>query len=908
MRLRISSNQASICTGRLFAISLYFFILCFAGRSEADIGISWLDTQATTEGSYTNNADLATTFQATAEAMHTLYAVDVVAQTDLDNSLLYLNADTVRNTEYLSRALLINTLAASETSSLTTDLLNHSNPDGGFADFAGHESTAMDTAFALEALAVSGTSASQIIGDAVAYLAEKQNPDGGFSLSNSNDSNVYITSLSISALQPYIFQYNVSGIVSSASEYLFSRQLPSGGWGTDWETAIALSAVVPITTDLSRYADAVTFLQAAQSIEGSWSDSVYTTALALRVLHNINKLKPPVDVNTGVLAGRLVNAASGFSLQFATVTIQDIDNLVIKTDVDGGFTVSNLPASQSYTVIYNATGFQEAMQNTSVVEGQQTYLGVIQLNPLPDIGFLAGIVTDAETGQTIGNAAISVTNETENIMATTGVDGSYFITINPGTISITVTAAGYTDVTASGTVILGNSLSFSPALYSEGSSNPGTPVILRGTVIDADTLTPLPGVNVSIVGSVINDVLSDDTGSFVLTDVSAGEIQIQFQLIDYQSTRLSLVALSGGDLELGNIQMRRLTGFETSISGTVTDNATGNAIAGASIEVMGLTTTSDVVGNFFLAGITGLDFSVSANAVGYLTLETQLVIQEPGSIRINIPMQPAVSGELDIVSVLANQSNYGAYNLVVINSLIQNTGVFNQDIQLLGEIIDPNAQLIHRFPLSVPHDEAELGDSVTVAANESVDFEGLWSTDANVAGHYQVKVKVFDTNNGQLLAEKTTSITINETQEIRLLRIKANPSFSNRNDTENIELTVEFLNLSNSPVAAEYNYSIRDPDAEIIKSGAVSLQITPSEKQKSFVIDDFIHTFEKSGSYTIELQHRTGTVASQILAGSISVAPNTRVELNQNILPSSIIPDGDKRIRIGVGIIGVQQP
>ena len=264
------------------------------------------------------------------------------------------------------------------------------------------------------------------------------------------------------------------------------------------------------------------------------------------------------------------------------------------------------------------------MQNTSVVDGQQTYLGVIQLNPLPDTGFLTGIVTDAETGQAIGNASIAVTNKTENKIATTGVDGSYFITINPSTISITVTAVGYTDVTASGTVILGNSLSFSPALYSEGSSNSGTSIILRGTVIDADTLTPLPGVNVSIVGSVVNDVLSDDKGSFVLTDVSAGEIQIQFQLIDYQSTRLSLVALSGGDLVLGNIQMRRLTGFETSIFGTVTDNATGNAIAGASIEVMGLTATSDVVGNFFLAGITGLDFSVSANAIGYLTFDKSL--------------------------------------------------------------------------------------------------------------------------------------------------------------------------------------------------------------------------------------------------------------------------------------------
>ena len=907
MGLQEYDYQNRFFCGKLFIIILYAFSLSFSGISVANTAVDWLSSQATIAGNYTDTLDIATDFQATAETVRTLYKLELVTQTELQNSISYLQADTVKNTENLSRIILSNSMAGLETTSLITDLLKHSNSDGGFADFAGYASTALDTAFALQALESSGNSDSQTVAKAISYLLNKQNPDGGYSLSDSNESNVYVTSLCLSTLQPYIFQYNLSGTISSAIEYLFSKQLIVGGWETDWETAIALSAVAPVTTDVTRYSGAVSTLKTAQNINGSWSDSVYTTALALQALHKIQHIKLPVDVNTGVLTGRVINALSGLPLQDVTVTIQGTESFTIKTEADGRYTASNLPAPQNYTVTYSSAGYQGVVQNTSVLKGQQIYLGEIQLHPLPDTGFFTGVVTDSQTGQAISGASITVSNEIETIKATTDQNGSYFLTVNPGILSVIVTAAGYTDVIASGTVVSGGTLSFSPILYSAGSPGPGDVIELRGTVIDADSLTSLQGVKVSIVGSVASNVLTDETGNFVLTDVSEGEVKLQLQLLDYQSTSLTFLVSSAGVFELGNIQLRQLTGSESSISGTVTDNVTGDVIAGATVQVMGNTSTSDVNGNFQLDGISALDFSVSARATGYLTFETQLVLQEAGPIQINIPLQAADRGELEIVSVLASQPSYDAYNLVTIRSLVKNTGIFNQDIRVLGEVIDSNEQIIHRFPLSVAHAEGEMGESVSVAASETVELEGLWPTAANVAGNYQLKIKVFDASNAELLTEKATTVAIDETKEIRLLQIKSNASYTNQGATEQIELSVAFINLSNIFVMTEYDYTVLAPDGEMIKSGVVSLQIAPDEQQKSVVIDNFVHTFDKSGIYTIELQYKTGVVASQVLTGLISVAPNERIELDQHILPSSVIPDGDKRIRIGIEIKGVQQ-
>lgn len=373
-----SNYQMRLFSGRLFALLLSVPIIFFSGLINADIGADWLSSQATAEGGYANNGDLATNFQATSETVHTLQALDSVTPTDLQNSLIYLNADTVRNTENLSRAILINTLANSETTSLISELLKHGNSDGGFGDFAGHESTTVDTAFALEALAVSGAPTSQAAGNAIAYLAGKQNPDGGFSLSGSNESNVYITSLCLRAFQNYIFLYNVSGVISSASQYLFSKQSSAGGWDTHWETAVALLAVAPITSDSTKYADAVSALKNGQNTDGSWGGSVYTTALALRALHNIKNLKPPVDVTKGVFTGRVVEETTNTPIAKVSVSLNDAANTTVLTDIDGTFAITNVPPN-NYTLSYTIDGYSTATQTAGVNAGQRVDLGTIRL-------------------------------------------------------------------------------------------------------------------------------------------------------------------------------------------------------------------------------------------------------------------------------------------------------------------------------------------------------------------------------------------------------------------------------------------------------------------------------------------------------------------------------------------------
>ncbi len=79
-----------------------------------------------------------------------------------------------------------------------------------------------------------------------------------------------------------------------------------------------------------------------------------------------------------------------------------------------------------------------------------------------------------------------------------------------------------------------------------------------------------------------------------------------------------------------------------SASGTVTDSVSLNPITGALIEVVGtgLSTTSDVAGNFNISNIPVGNQTMRASAPGYETGEGPAVISADSNTVINIPLNP----------------------------------------------------------------------------------------------------------------------------------------------------------------------------------------------------------------------------------------------------------------------------
>lgn len=82
---------------------------------------------------------------------------------------------------------------------------------------------------------------------------------------------------------------------------------------------------------------------------------------------------------------------------------------------------------------------------------------------------------------------------------------------------------------------------------------------VRGTVTDIQTLTPLPGANVILIGSdPIIGVSADENGRFRLENIPVGRIGIQVSFIGYKEVILSSLDLQAGKELVLNIEMEEL--------------------------------------------------------------------------------------------------------------------------------------------------------------------------------------------------------------------------------------------------------------------------------------------------------------------------------------------------------------
>jgi len=308
----IMKNNSVLC--RLFSGFLFAFGLLLATSLSANQqAINWLQLNLQTDLSVASTS-IATDYQAVAEALTTpqLYTNTTPAPAHL---ITFLNNNQYSGCEYVSRNIIFNSQSSIDFTGQVNTLLLLQNDDGGFGELNGYASSAINTAFALQALASISYPDKAIVEAAINYLLQNQNPDGSFTLSNPNYSSVYETAVVSVALQKYKLAFNINSAVNAANNYLFSQKMNGAGWLTDWETATALLAIMPATSDSSQYFDAITWLKTNQLGEGSWNGDVYITALALQALLVADSLTLPVDNQTGGISGLLLTRLLLFRFQ-----------------------------------------------------------------------------------------------------------------------------------------------------------------------------------------------------------------------------------------------------------------------------------------------------------------------------------------------------------------------------------------------------------------------------------------------------------------------------------------------------------------------------------------------------------------------------------------------------------------
>jgi hypothetical protein len=219
------------------------FVIMLLGTA-AHAGPQWLVSQIRPDGSISSDTDVANASQSTAEAIRTLRSL-LGNAVPLDASDSYLNSLPYRNTEHLTRLVELQVQKGYSAGALAAELLAHQNADGGFGEFGGYQSDALDTALALTALFHAGyTTTSQNLA-ALNYLISAQKADGGWTL-DPNETSVYVSAYAIEAV--WQFRHLLPSAAASAARgktFLLAKRQPNNSWESDFESALAIIALAP---------------------------------------------------------------------------------------------------------------------------------------------------------------------------------------------------------------------------------------------------------------------------------------------------------------------------------------------------------------------------------------------------------------------------------------------------------------------------------------------------------------------------------------------------------------------------------------------------------------------------------------------------------------------------------------
>jgi hypothetical protein len=507
-------------------------VLWLAGVSSAhaNAATDWLLSQSNPDGSFAAESDIATPYQATAEAVRALRALGRGAGLAAADG--FIAAESYAGTEYLARRILARAEAGVLEQSSIAELLSHQNPDGGFGELAGFDSTILDTAFALEALAAAGQSPTQAAGHGVGYLLDRQRADGGWNGTGAEPS-VYFTTLAMRALWSHRKVFAVAGAVGQAKEYLLAQRNSRHLWAEPHESALALLGILPTLTDSTVLQDSASALRSQQLPVGSWADDVYTTALALRAL-TLADAPPTAPANPDLASVQaiVVDGQTGLPLSGVLVTLDGATNRSLVTSSDGLARFTELPTPGQYAVEFVLADYGTVMTVTTASTGGLIDFGAIQLTKqaTATTGTIKGVVTDSSASQPLPDVLIAASTGQSTV---SDGNGLYQISGVPaGSVTLTGTKGGYSSASATAMLPAGGILIFSPALTSV--TEPIT--ALQGVVTDAVTAEPLEGARVSLSGATTASSTTGPDGRYRIEGLNPGATTILIALSGYDAT------------------------------------------------------------------------------------------------------------------------------------------------------------------------------------------------------------------------------------------------------------------------------------------------------------------------------------------------------------------------------------
>lgn len=621
-------------------------------------GLNWLKSSQDVTGSWNSGQSSSTDYYTTAAVLETFAALGDTSGA-LTNGLNWLSNEKAESTTYLAPKIKIVAAAGGDPTTDTDTLHSYKDSASSWGGYLNQASSNFHTSLALQAIKAANYPDSSVINPALAYLTTSQNPDGGWGFYKGDASNVYMTAVVSATLQQFPQMTTIATAVNKATSYLIAHQNPDGGFGTTstgsgqdspsavYETALAYAALVAVSTNEAALVNAINYLTAAQSANGSWNDNPYSTALVLKALYlsENRPSPPPPPPAAGRFSGTVVDATTRQGVVGVAVVLESNQLINTTTDAAGSFTLADVPPG-SQKVAFSLSGYAPTSVDATSVADSTVSLGTVPMLSSYSTGTIAGTVTDP-SGKPLADVAISVAGAWSG-SATTGADGSFsFSYVIPGNVTITASKSGFQTVSGTGTVYARTTLSFSPRM--SATSSQATTGTLVGRVIGdywglpIDHLPGEKGVTVTLSGGVSAEPDPNNGGYFTIQGLAPNTYQVTVGMNGYASQTFRVVIMPGVTTDLGTIRL--VMDFTMTLTGRVTDAATGTPIPGAEVTVVGssLTGRTDFGGTYAIADIPQPgEYTLKASAAGY-TGKSYTIGSSPWTQTMDVTLAPLVT-------------------------------------------------------------------------------------------------------------------------------------------------------------------------------------------------------------------------------------------------------------------------
>lgn len=888
----IINSGVGMLVSRLRAfIALWILSTCFfmSGAHAADLSLaeSWLRAQQAADGSFPSS--IATLVQSTDEARNALLAGLPDNEAVVSAATAFLDGYDGQLHESLARVH----GASAQRGALAFWETRSASP--GWGDFDHYPSTASSTAMVLQAAARRQWRGAPVDA-AISFLKSSQLPSGGWNQAP-NPESMLVTTYAVDALRGYQFTHAVSGSLQSAVNFLIEELTLRGDQWPLFQRALVLRAVAPFLSDTSNVTGAVNSLEDSQRLDGSWEADAYTTALAMQALAAVGNLREPVDRANAAIYGRLVDGATGLPVSGETVRLGGGPAAVqARTDRSGSFFFGALPAG-GYTISVQTGGWESVSVMLSVQAREFRSTGDIVLQVPAGTARLSGEVRRADTLETVAGVRLAFSGLDPQIRFS-GPDGAFAATFSDLPPAVTATRAGYESARIGLDGVPGNS--FIPVMLAALGETPLAGPLFTGRVLDARSGDPVAGAQVTLSSG---SLITDDAGHYETSQFAADTEQLQVSAPGYLSVTRNIVTSGSTLVHAGDVYLRPTAGQVALVHGTVVHATTGSPIYGARIDLNGQVATASMNGQFSFDVGPGQALPMEVSAPGFLPISYVLDTDGIGAQGLVFAMQPAGRGNVAVSDWSASATSFDAYQLVQAQAVLANEGAQTTRVLLFAKVYNAADTLVDTFP--VPVDLASGDYALQLAPGEFHSQPVRWFTRNHPPGDYRLVFEVHSERGDEVWAERHLPLTIMPTRRIDNARLYATPTALYGDALQPVALYLNMRNRSNVPWVLPVSYSLLAPDGSPVFSGAAEVALSPEALRIEAFLEEPALQLQAPGRYRLLPSLGGSQTAS---AGVIDRLPDIRIEMDAQLTPEVVTPDGDKVIRATIELQGEEAP